>query len=56
MLAGTELQMLAPWYLIDFWHREKENFGMYRFFVVEDRVRRLCPLPLATLLTTSTFY
>ena len=42
MLMGTEFQILAPWYLIDFWHREKENFEIYRFFLVEDRVRRLC--------------
>ena len=41
MLMGTEFQTLAPWYLINFWHREKENFGIYRFFLVEDRVRRL---------------
>ena len=41
MLMGTEFQLLAPWYLIEFWHREKENFGIYRFFLVEDRVRRL---------------
>ena len=42
MLMGTKFQILAPWWLIDFWHREKENFGIYRFFLVEDRVRRLC--------------
>ena len=36
---GTEFQILAPW--IDFWHREKENFGIYGFFLVEDRVRQL---------------
>ena len=41
MLLGTEFQFLAPWYLIDFWHREKENFGLYRFFLVEDRLQRL---------------
>ena len=41
MLMGRKFQTLAPWYLIDFWHREKENFGIYRFFLVEDRVRRL---------------
>ena len=38
---GTEFQTLALWYLINFWHREKENFEIYRFFLVEDRVRRL---------------
>ena len=41
MLMGTELQILALWYLIDFWHREKKNFGIYRFFLVVDRVQRL---------------
>ena len=41
MLMGTEFQILAPWYLIDIWHREKDSFGIDRFFLVEDRVRRL---------------
>ena len=41
MLMETEFQILTPWYLIDFWHHEKENFGMYRFFLVEGRVQRL---------------
>ena len=41
MLMETEFQILAPWYLIDFWHREKENFGIYRFFLVVDWVRQL---------------
>ena len=36
---GTEFQILAPWYLIDFCQREKENLGIYSFFL--DRVRRL---------------
>ena len=37
----TAFQILGPWYLIDFWHREKENIGIYSFFLVVDRVRRL---------------
>ena len=41
MLVGIAFQILAPCYLIDFWHREKENLGIYRFFLVVDRVRRL---------------
>ena len=41
MLKGIAFQILAPWYLIDFWHHEKENLGRYRFFLVVDRERRL---------------
>ena len=41
MLIATDFQILAPWYLIDFWHCEKENLGICRFFLAVDRVRRL---------------
>ena len=41
MFMGKAFQILAPWYLTDFWHREKENLGIYRFFLVVERVRRL---------------
>ena len=41
MLMGIVFQILVPWYLIDFWHREKENLGIYRFFLVVDRARQL---------------
>ena len=30
-----------PWYLIDFWHREKYNIRIYRVFLVVDWVRGL---------------
>ena len=38
---GIAFQVLAPWYLINFWHSEKENLGINRFFLVVDLVRRL---------------
>ena len=41
MLMGIAFQISASWYLINFWHREKENYEIYRFFLVVDRVRRL---------------
>ena len=41
LLMGIAFQIWAFWYLIDFWHREKETLGINRFFLVVDRVRRL---------------